>query len=74
MSEANKCPKCDGTMQEGFIFDDGYVNLTASRWVADAPELAFGRWVKVAGKEQYQIRSFRCVKCGYLESYAKEPK
>ena len=70
------CPKCQGQMQEGFIleFGNGQVR-TASRWIADAPDESSFWWgagggVKIKGKEQHPVQSYRCTSCGYLESYA----
>jgi predicted nucleic-acid-binding Zn-ribbon protein len=73
MSTPTKCPKCDGEMQEGFILDSahGHSRLVL-RWVVGKPEPSFWTGTKVAGKEQHPVQSFRCAKCGYLESYAKK--
>ncbi len=60
-------------MQEGFILDVSEGDRLVSSWVGGKPEASF--WAlgaKIKGKEQYPIQSFRCTKCGYLESYAKE--
>ena len=74
MNTSNNCPKCAGEMREGFILDmahDG--QQLVLRWVAGKPEKSFWTGTKVAGKEQHFIQSFRCAKCGFLESYAREP-
>ena len=66
------CPKCQGTMAEGFIKDMGHGAIYASEWVEGAPEQSF--WtggVKARGKEQRPVITFRCEKCGFLEFYAK---
>lgn len=60
-------------MQEGFILDVADGGRKASSWICGPPETttwSFG--VKIKGKEQYPIWSFRCSKCGFLESYARE--
>jgi len=72
MSTPTKCPKCDGEMQEGFILDWTEGGRLASSWVAGKPEASFWMGTKIDGKEQHHIQSFRCTKCGYLESYARE--
>ena len=60
-------------MQEGFIPDAvSHGNRRVSRWVAGKPEASFWEGTKIEGMEQHFIQSFRCVACGYLESYAKE--
>lgn len=70
MSEsAPNCPKCGGEMAEGFIpeLNLGYL---VPFWVVGKPETDCLGSLKVAGKDQYQIETFRCAKCGYLESFA----
>jgi len=73
MSTSTKCPKCEGEMQEGFIFDAiSHGARRVSRWVAGKPEASFWTGTKIEGREQHFIQSFRCAACGYLESYARE--
>lgn len=72
MSTPTKCPKCDGEMQEGFILDSSHGSRLVSRWIAGKPEVSFWVGMKIHDKEQHQTQSFRCTKCGYLESYARE--
>jgi hypothetical protein len=58
-------------MEEGFVRDIGQGNMThPSTWVEGVPERSFWTVTKTSGKEQRQIRTFRCMRCGYLESYA----
>jgi hypothetical protein len=59
-------------MQEGFILDVTHGARLVSHWVAGKPEASFWTGAKVKGREQHSIQSFRCVGCGYLESYARE--
>jgi predicted nucleic-acid-binding Zn-ribbon protein len=63
----NKCPKCGAEMQEGFVIE----SRVPSRWIAGKPDMSVFGGPKVHGKEQRQIESYRCVECGYLESYAR---
>lgn len=73
MSNRAECPKCAGQMEEGFILDRGYGNQEPSDWVEGAPQLSFWHGgVKVSDKRQYEVRSYRCKECGFLESYARE--
>jgi predicted nucleic-acid-binding Zn-ribbon protein len=65
------CPKCAGDLQEGFILDMSYAARWVSSWVAGKPEKSYAG-IKISGKEQHSIQTFRCTKCGYLESYARE--
>ena len=70
MDVSVKCPKCAEVMQEGFVVDYGYSKNYVAQWVAGKPELGFLGGTKLWGKEQRPIQTFRCPKCGYLESYA----
>jgi len=72
MSRPTRCPKCEETMQEGFILDATEGAYLVSRWIAGKPEVSRWTGAKIKAKEQHQIQSFRCTKCGYLESYARE--
>ena len=67
------CPKCEGQMQEGFIPDKTHGGgQVVSRWIAGVPEWSFWQGTKISGKEQYPVQSFRCSRCGFLESYAND--
>ena len=66
-----ECPKCRGKMEEGFIKDEGYGTIQASKWVEGLPEKSFWTGTKTRGKNQVQVITYRCPGCGYLESYAK---
>jgi len=62
-------------MQEGYLLELGSYNTRfASSWVSGSPEKSFLTGTKVKGKEQYTIQSYRCLSCGYLESYARSTK
>ena len=58
-------------MEEGFIKDEGYGTVAASKWVEGPPERSFWSGTKTSGKRQVQVSTYRCTSCGYLESYAK---
>lgn len=64
------CVKCGGEMEGGFILDNTYGARLQSEWVEGAPERSRWTGVKLTGKELLPILTFRCARCGYLESYA----
>lgn len=69
------CPKCQGLMEEGFILDRGHYNTgIVETWVEGAPVQSFWSGIKVKNKQQFEVRTFRCASCGFLESYATEER
>jgi hypothetical protein len=72
MKNAPKCSKCQTEMEPGYVMDLGHGNTRRpASWVEGEPEKSFWMGTKIAGKKQLQVHTFRCPKCGYLESYAR---
>lgn len=68
-----KCPKCGSAMEEGFVLDRGdHLTVHAADWVEGEPDHSFFGGVTASGKRRYALTSYRCTRCGYLESYARE--
>jgi uncharacterized protein DUF6487 len=65
-----ECPKCHASMEAGFIKDETYGAVHASKWVEGPPEKSFWTGTKTRGKKQVQVMTYRCSSCGYLESFA----
>ena len=72
MESNNACPKCSGAMVEGFTFDQSGGSVFVNTWVEGAPEKSFLHGINIQGKRWFQVSTFRCEKCGYLESYARD--
>ena len=71
MNAPDKCPKCAGLFDEGFLLELSHGGARSStEWVSGAPEKSFWYGLKLDGRAQYQVRTFRCRNCGVLESYA----
>ncbi len=71
-TKAIQCPKCNGEMVQGFIFDraDGG-NRRVINWVEGAPEKSdFWTVTRVPEEKCIPVGTFRCSVCGFLESYA----
>ncbi|MFA9201699.1 MAG: hypothetical protein ACEQR8_11070 [Cypionkella sp.] len=64
------CSKCGGAMEEGFVVDQGHGTVAVSTWQGGEPRRSFWTGVKQDKAAQRAIASFRCRRCGYLESYA----
>jgi len=67
MKALSKCPKCGAEMMEGFLLE----HRVPVRWITGKPERSTLGDIKAHGREQRQVESYRCVGCGYLESYAQ---
>ena len=72
MAQPGNCPKCAGTMERGFTLDQGYGAYTLSEWVEGEPVKSLWTGIKLKGRTRHKIRTWRCRRCGYLESYAPE--
>jgi hypothetical protein len=59
-------------MDEGFIKDETRNTADTSKWVDGAPEKSFWTGLKTRGKKQIPVTTYRCTRCGYLESFAIE--
>ncbi len=65
-----ECLRCSGSMEPGFIVDEGYGKSVIAKWVAGEPQKSFWRGLRLRGNEQIEVATYRCRRCGYLESYA----
>jgi hypothetical protein len=63
------CPKCQAKMETGLIPDEGYSHTFMSKWVEGIAQTGFFG-LKLKGRRQFPITTYRCTTCGYLESYA----
>ncbi|WP_395621999.1 hypothetical protein [Sphingomonas daechungensis] len=57
-------------MERGFIIDEGYGKRTVPRWVLGEAETSIWTGLKIRGKDKLEVTTYRCRRCGYLESYA----
>jgi ribosomal protein S27AE len=70
MLRSNGCPKCQGSMTEGFTLENNGSARVVCTWIEGQPEKGlFG--IKLRGRTQREIQTWRCGRCGYLENYAK---
>lgn len=67
---APTCPKCQATMGDGFIYDNTHGGRSVSAWVAGKPERSFWTGLKLKGRLHLCVETWRCARCGFLESYA----
>ena len=71
MATPTACPKCGKQMQEGAVLDNTYGTRMVSSWLEGAPDISIWVGVKLKGRKPINIATYRCVACGFLESYAK---
>ena len=70
MTQPRQCPKCASAMAEGFVVDHTHGGASVSAWVEGEPRKSFWTGLKLGGKTPVDIQTWRCRRCGYLESYA----
>ena len=59
-------------MEAGFVLDSTYGANLAAQWVEGIPIRSVWTGVKLKGRRKLPIVTYRCSKCGYLESFASE--
>ena len=69
-SRSLTCPRCSSSMEPGYVIDEGYGTRTVANWVAGVPDRSMWTGLKLRGKDKLAITTYRCRRCGYLESYA----
>ena len=66
-----RCPKCSTSMEEGFLMDRSHRSSgKPSEWIEGKPERSFWFGTKTRGKSRIRVATYRCGRCGYLESFA----
>lgn len=66
----HQCPKCSGTMEAGFMLDQTYGAVGQETWADGIPESSVWTGLKLKNRQQLKVTTYRCSKCGFLESYA----
>jgi hypothetical protein len=57
-------------MIDGYIVDQTYGAANVASWAEGEPQKSIWVGLKLRGKEQLEITTWRCRRCGFLESYA----
>lgn len=64
--------RCGGTMEAGFVADKAHYSVPdTQKWVEGPPEPSFWSGLRMKDREVIPVRTYRCEKCGWLDSYAK---
>jgi len=73
MRAPETCLRCRGSMEPGFVVDRGHHSSPGTQeWVEGEVERNFWSGIKTKGRTKLAVRTYRCEKCGLLESYALE--
>jgi len=68
---SHQCSQCRSDMEEGFLLEKGDSALLSSEtWVEGKPVKSLFSGLSLKGKAVYEVVTFRCIACGYLDSYA----
>jgi Double zinc ribbon len=68
---SQKCGKCGGLMERGFIPDEFRDRNEVTVWVRGVPARSSSTGaLDLGGVQMWQVVTLRCTICGYLESYA----
>jgi hypothetical protein len=59
-------------MDTGYLLDEGYGKRGPIKWIEKAPEVSMWTGLKLRGRRNIYVTTYRCGQCGYLESYAPE--
>lgn len=73
--EGYQCGKCGFRSTRGFLVDYSEGSDFLVRWVEGEPQnvIVFGitgKNVETRDRRQFNVRSLRCERCGFLELYA----
>ncbi len=71
MHQNPECPKCGTDMREGWIAEIGRGTMP-SQWVEGRPESSLWTGTKAPADKTFEIVTFGCSGCGYLESYRRK--
>ena len=68
-AEPTRCPKCNGEMVQGFLFESEVDKLQT--WVEGTLEKYWWGGAKVPKEKRVPVGTYRCSVCGFLEFYAR---
>jgi hypothetical protein len=64
------CLRCGKRMEAGYVVDEIHGGYKQPTWVAGVPEKSIWVGLKLRKKVRVPVRTYRCPKCGGLESFA----
>lgn len=70
MNESVECIRCHAKMEVGFVPDNTHSGFQQPKWSPGVPQPSFWTGLKLKADSVIPVTTFRCLKCGYLESFA----
>ena len=70
MSKTVECIRCHTQMEVGYVADSGEGGYSQHNWCPGEPKKSFWTGLKMEADQLVPVKTLRCPKCGYLESYA----
>ena len=70
MNTAIECTRCHVPMESGFMIDGRHSGLVQQEWSSGTPKPSFWMGLKLEKDKIVSVTTWRCPKCGHLESYA----
>lgn len=73
MSDPDRCARCGGAMEAGFLIDRGdYDWQKQALWASGEPKSSWWRSTAVqSGERTMAVTTWRCSRCGRLELFAQ---
>jgi len=69
-SRSLSCPRCGGGMEAGYTIAVTNKNKAVPNWAPGEPVKSIWTGFKVKKADLLEVSTYRCRRCGYLESYA----
>jgi hypothetical protein len=70
MKGSVECMRCHAHMESGWLVDATHAGYEQENWSPGEPQPSFWTGLKVGKDQVIPVTTFRCPKCGYVESYA----
>jgi len=72
-STAPECRDCRVAMDAGLMLDRTHGGSEQPMWIKGTADKGIFGLIKVRDRERLPVVTFRCPKCGRLESFARTP-
>ncbi len=70
----SNCQKCNSSMEEGYVSDSMLTESKPETWTEGKTSKSVWACLTKSDKRSFEVIIYRCINCGYLESYATAEK